>query len=1109
MPLLIAPTPEAEMPEVLRGLQYVDFTDNTCQADYDSDIDDILNILRRDQEYYEQHKILLAWALKWQAEDDKPSFLLRGHNLDNAKTWWRLNEKREQHPPLALHKKLIISSEAAKGQLGTEVFISYSRKDGDFARQLNIALQEAGKTTWFDQESISTGVDFEKEIFKGIASSDNFVFVISPDAVTSDYCEREVNYASEKNKRFISVLHRETDPTTMPKALQMIHWIYFTNTTFDKSFLELVQAIELDREHAHQHTVLQQRGSDWAENNRSKDFLLNITACKNAEIWRDTALAENKPPAPTQLQQDFIQQSRKAIKATKRKEQQRQILSGHTDTIDHSIFSHDGQQVVTASEDSTIRIWDANTGKQLNILKGHEDFVTYIELSPNGQRLLSVSEDNTARLWDINTGQQLILLEGHKERLRHATLSADGLTVVTASDDKTARLWDANTGQQRLVLHGHTKEVVQVAFSPDNQYVATASWDKTAKIWDAYTGKLLFTLDHKYKVEKVTFSPDGPQLLTVSIDWKWQGMASLWNAKNGQQLNMFPHTKAVLHADFSPDGTQVITGSKDNTARLWNTIKRQQIPTTLTGHRDDVYDATFSPDGKKVMTVSLDHTARLWDTESGQQLAVMSGHTDEIYQAAFSPDGKKVVTSSVDETARVWRIFATTQELIDYANHVVPRCLTQAQRDEFFLSPNKSHALIEAGEKLAQAGKIEAAVVKFQQALQQAPCLKLEPINQAQQIATHSLMKQGHELIKQEQIEAALAKFNRVREINPHLNFEPLNLVRKITALTLMDKSTQLAQQGKVKAAVAGFQTALRIDSNLNFDPEKKAQQIVANVRINKGAKLVQQGDLIMVKDAFQMALTGEMNSSVDSKFQRIRANYLLRTGTELAQRGDIEKAIAIYKEIPQSVSISAYFWNRLCWYGSLHQKAFEVMDLCAKAVELEPENEWFRRVRGINSALISDSQAAIEDFQFLVAKTPYNDLNQQVRKWIRTLRRGKNPFTPTVQKLLLLHGTTSKQPPKWCAGELNNAEQVICHNEKLWNLEDQSHNSYYRWHDSLPNLEDRDRATKELYNWLEHRNAQCSRSIKFCLQVYEERVKLLNLRHRNETWEEKNYSEF
>jgi hypothetical protein len=319
VPLLIAPTPESDIPDVLRELQYVDFTDNTCQADYDSDIDDILNILRRDHEYFEQHKILLTRGIKWEIEGRKSAFLLRGHNLDNAQTWLRLNEKREQHPPLPLHQELITASEAAKGQLGTDVFLSYSRTDADFARMLNTALQEADKNTWFDQESISTGVDFEKEIFKGIDSADNFVFVLSPDAVSSEYCEREVNYAADNSKRFITVLHRTIDPNTMPDALRKINWIDFKDTAFEKSFPELIQAIELDREHAHQHTVLQQRASDWAENNRSINFLLNITACANAESWQAIAVAERKRPVPTELQRDFIIDSRKAIKKANRR----------------------------------------------------------------------------------------------------------------------------------------------------------------------------------------------------------------------------------------------------------------------------------------------------------------------------------------------------------------------------------------------------------------------------------------------------------------------------------------------------------------------------------------------------------------------------------------------------------------------------------------------------------------------------------------------------------------------------------------------------------------------------------------------------------------------
>ena len=676
VPLLIAPTPVSETPEVLRELQYVDFTDNTCQADYDSDIDDILNILRLDHEYYEQHKMLLARALKWESEKRKSSFLLRGHNLENAKTWLRLNDKREQHPPLALHKEFITASEAAKGQLGTEVFVSYSRKDADFARQLNTALQEAGKTTWFDQESISTGVDFENEIFKGINSADNFLFVLSADAIDSEYCEREVNYASEQSKRFISVLYREVDPTMLPEALRVINWIDFKDVAFDRSFPELIQAIELDREHAHQHTVLQQRAGDWVENNRSSDFLLNITACDNAEGWQDRALEEEKKPVPTVLQQDFIVDSRKAIKKANRR---RNILFSFVGLLaivavvlagfafvkmeeaeeakQEATIERDNakEQTNAALETQSLFLSDLSrqqTEKE-NIVKGillaleglpknSSDKRPYVA---KAERRLYQAIFNDQELND----QRVRVLERFVMEGEHAAFSPDGKTIVTAGAEGAVHLWNASNGQLLHTLTGHTYAVTHAAFSPNGQRVITSSsLDNTARLWNADSGQLLHTLTgHTYWLNHAAFSPDGQRVITASRD----KTARLWNADTGQLLHILTgHTSYVNHAAFNPDGQRVTTASRDKTARLWIADSGQLLH-TLTGHTNTV-NAAFSPDGQRVIT-SGDKTARMWNADTGQLLHTLTGHTSSVYHAAFSPDGQRVITSG-DKTARLW-----------------------------------------------------------------------------------------------------------------------------------------------------------------------------------------------------------------------------------------------------------------------------------------------------------------------------------------------------------------------------------------------------------------------------------------------------------------------
>ncbi len=343
----------------------------------------------------------------------------------------------------------------------------------------------------------------------------------------------------------------------------------------------------------------------------------------------------------------------------------RLILGGHTGGVSSVAFSPDGARIVTASYDSTARIFDAATGRQLSLFGGQEDKLTSAAFSPDGKRVVTGSRDRTARVWDIASGTAILILRSDLGVVTSAAFNDDGTLIVTSVQDGTSVVWDAATGSRRVVLLGHEGPVWKASFSHDGSRIVTASEDGSARVWDAATGHQLLVLrGHAGGVWSAAFSPDGKRIVTASYDNK----AIIWDADTGAQIHVLDgHLDWVMSAEYSADGTRIVTASQDGTARLWDAESGETLA-TLAGHEGGVLSAVFSPDGKSIATASFDRTARLWDVRTGTPLASMQGHTDKIWSAAFSPDGKRVITASQDKSARIWDA-TTGQEQVRLLGH--------------------------------------------------------------------------------------------------------------------------------------------------------------------------------------------------------------------------------------------------------------------------------------------------------------------------------------------------------------------------------------------------------------------------------------------------------
>ena len=92
--------------------------------------------------------------------------------------------------------------------------------------------------------------------------------------------------------------------------------------------------------------------------------------------------------------------------------------------------------------------------------------------------------DSTVQVWNANSGKVILTYRGHSSRVSSVAWSPNSTQIVSGSDDSTAQVWDAATGNTIFTYRGHSGEV-NVAWSPDGKHIASAGGDRTVQVWQA------------------------------------------------------------------------------------------------------------------------------------------------------------------------------------------------------------------------------------------------------------------------------------------------------------------------------------------------------------------------------------------------------------------------------------------------------------------------------------------------------------------------------------------------------------------------------------------------------------------------------------------------
>ncbi|GIJ88172.1 hypothetical protein Asppvi_007090 [Aspergillus pseudoviridinutans] len=329
-----------------------------------------------------------------------------------------------------------------------------------------------------------------------------------------------------------------------------------------------------------------------------------------------------------------------------------QTLEGHSDEVASATFSHDSKLLASASEDNTIKVWDASSGQCVQTLEGHSGSVYSVTISHDSMLLASASLDKTIRMWDVSNGQCIQILEGHSGPVYSVTFSDNSKLLASASFDETVRVWDASNSQCVQTLKGHSTSVHSVAFSHGSKLVASASADGTIKVWDASNGQCLQTLEgHSGLVHSVTFSHDSLLLASASSN----KTIKVWDVSNRRSLQMFEvHSSWVHSVTFSHDSKLITSASADGTIKLWDASNSKCLQ-TLKDHSGWSY-SIFSNDSKLLAIASYDETISVWDVSNSQCVQILEGHIGPINSITFSYDSKLLASASYDETIKVWDI---------------------------------------------------------------------------------------------------------------------------------------------------------------------------------------------------------------------------------------------------------------------------------------------------------------------------------------------------------------------------------------------------------------------------------------------------------------------
>jgi RNA polymerase sigma factor (sigma-70 family) len=321
----------------------------------------------------------------------------------------------------------------------------------------------------------------------------------------------------------------------------------------------------------------------------------------------------------------------------------------------------------------------------------HPDSSSALSLSPDGRTLASLSA-STVRMWDAETGKQLHRFATLRPMnfftvaQQRLAFTPDSRFLVGGGLSAVA-IWDRGTGAERTLRLDGAVRVHSVHASPDGRRLAVGStrgitvfdWDDLKEIWHIDSAPVpgnqpedRFLWDEPHNL--ALFLPDGG---TLSINTNDASNAiRLCDPATGTERRRIELAARLVRLAFTPDGRYLAATERDNAVRVYEIATGRRVhawTVALTNpYENGTLAVAVSPDGRTVAAGATDALIRHWDLTSGQESGVLRGHGWYVTGLAFAPDGRTLYSSSSDGTVRRWDLASGREKPVgEAANGVV------------------------------------------------------------------------------------------------------------------------------------------------------------------------------------------------------------------------------------------------------------------------------------------------------------------------------------------------------------------------------------------------------------------------------------------------------